>query len=50
MKTKRYAFNTVITIPIDAVKTCMKAELIGKFRNLAINLLQKIFHFEEFTL
>jgi len=37
MKTKRYAFNTVITIPIDAVKTCMKGALIGKFRNLAIN-------------
>ena len=37
MNTKRYAFNTVITIPIDAVKTCMNGELIGKFRNLAIN-------------
>ena len=37
MKTKRYAFNTVITIPIDAVKTCMKGALIGKFKNLAIN-------------
>ena len=37
MKTKRYAFNTVITIPIDAVKTCIKGELMGKLRNLAIN-------------
>ena len=37
MKTKRYAFNTVITIHIDAVKTCMKGALIGKFRNLAID-------------
>ena len=37
MKTKRYAFKTVITIPIDAVKTWIKGALIGKLRNLAIN-------------
>ena len=31
------SIQSVITIPIDAVKTCMKGELIGKFRNLPTN-------------